>query len=816
MSNKTKRLAKGLGASALAVATIASGLSLGAASAAAVPSHVIDALPMPAVIQPTWKIDDRYYFPTPGGGDWSHVRFYGEAVTLDAAALSAPKLRVLPQNDEWALLQNIDDTQYCLWAVEHRDFNGEVIAHGECNSPVDQNLWKLQGGRLVNKAFPQAHTGAPRTIWTGINQHSRLQYTSEGSDGYVDPLNRLSADVTSVDVEARTAKLSGHAEPNASVIVTWGDGATDKIRASASGEWTYELDGLQLGTNPVHLEQYVDQQKTGEFDLDVELKIADLTVEHRFGAELEDLVTLSGTAQPGAIVKALDDAGNMIIASDQVGGSGRWAMELPAPNEAGERDIEVLQSYGGEDTGGTAVSIDYGKQLVVTRPEDGFQHPGGQLSATGLGEPGSVVTLHEGSKLLGSGTVLQSSRWNLTTTDDLDASEHTLTVTQKSKGGNVQTETVVVNPGEGAVEFTADGRFDAADPTKPAEAFGSAPKGSTIVLRNSVGQEIGRTLASGDAYVIPIDPMKATSGTNTFSVIIEGAPESDAKSFTLNYGQPAAAVVVTKPAKNGTVEPGRIAFAGTGETGSKIVVRGSSRVVASGTVTAGAWSATSTVDLQKGSYDLYFDQIAKGGLTSTVRHAFTIGETAPIVTPHTVTSPAAGAVVDTLTPEFRGTGHEGATITVRGSSRVVATGTVQNGQWAAKTDPDAPLTPGTYNLYVVQSVRGTVTGTVRVAFTVSNEAFRELSLSAPAQGETVTVLRPTFVGTATPGAEITVASSRRTVATATVDEFGTFRATALFDLERGGSYPGLEVKQVTKTGKSSTTAAFFTVDRNAQ
>jgi len=285
--------------------------------------------------------------------------------------------------------------------------------------------------------------------------------------------------------------------------------------------------------------------------------------------------------------------------------------------------------------------------------------------------------------------------------------------------------------------------------------------------------------------------------------------------FTLDYGQPAARLVVTTPAENGTAEPGRVVFGGTGQDDARIVVRGSSREIATTRVgVGGAWSVPSTVDLRAGAYDLYFDQVTRGGRTSTVRQAFTVGE-APIAA-HVVTSPGPDEVLDTLTPEFRGTGHEGATITVRGSSRVVATGTVQNGQWVAKTDEAAPLAPGSYNLYVDQSVGGTVVGTVRASFTVSNEAFRELTLSAPAQDEVVTTVRPTFVGTATPGAAIRVGSSRTTVATATVARDGTWRATPDFDLARGGTFAGLEAKQTTPSGKTSTISSSFTVARNAE
>jgi len=810
MSNKTKRLVKRLGASALAVATVASGLSFGTAAEATTGTTTAEGAREGRVVQMIAEVGEGSYR---GFGDSSNSSLVSFTPTYDTAKKTAQRLIVEPVGNGKFKLRSAENGDQCFY-MSHTTL-GYWIQYNSCDAP--SSTWTQDNdGNLFNPTYNRYLS--PEVLRLNNYPYFATSLSAPTTNKFLD-IEGLGfhGKVDSTDVDRRTANVSGTALPNAFVTITWGDSRAVEVRADEDGNWSYELTGLSLGPNPVHIEQYVDQKQLGSYDFSAALTIADLTVEHEFGSERDDLVTLSGTAQPGAVVQALDDNGNMLVSSNEVPGSGAWSVELPAPNKAGAYDIDVVQSYGGEQTGKTSVSIDYGKQLVVNRPEDGFAHAGGKFKLSGVGEPGSSVEVREGSKLLGSANVFQSTQWNLTTPEDLNASEHTLTVTQKSKGGNVQTETVVVNPGEGTVELTAEGRFDADDATKPATAFGAAPTGSTVVLRNSVGQEIGRTVAKGDAYEIAIDPTKVTSGVNSFSVIIEGAPES--KSFTLNYGQPAADVVVTKPAKNGTVAPGVVEFAGTGEAGSKIVVRGSVREVATATVGAnGAWSAANPagMPLSNGKYDLYFDQIGKGGLKSTVRHAFSIGETAPIVTPHTVTSPAAGAVVETLTPEFRGAGHEGATITVRGSSRVVATGTVENGQWVAKVDADAPLAPGSYNLYVDQSIRGTVVGTIRAEFTVSNEAFRQLTLSAPAQGENVTTVRPTFVGTATPGAEIRVGSSRKTVATATVEDDGTWRATPDFDLARGGSYPGLEVKQTTKSGKTSTVSSSFTVDRNAQ
>lgn len=804
MSNKTKRLAKGLGASALAVTTIASGLSFGASAALA--DGGADSQP---------KNYAKFAIAT--SERWFSIQNLSASQymipALDESDALSRALAVSVPGSRWGEMR-IENSEKCIGVTAFAS-GGSFGVVEDCDGS-DEQMFQLVDGKLTPKVAQDLYL----TNLTAGSTPAALWFKNAGEPVTIGSgFQAFAGTVTSTDLPQRSAVITGSGQPGASVVLQWGDGEfEDDTRVNDEGVWDVELDNLKLGSNPVKLLQYENQQLTGEYDLDVELKIADLVVEHEFDSDPSELVTLSGTAEGGAIVEVFNEDDQRVVASAPADAiTGAWSVELPAPNKAGKYDLNVYQTLQGERASKTPVSIDYGKQLVVNRPGAGFVHPGGQVDVRGTGEPEATIEVHEGDRLVGGPVQVRATEnWNLKTVD-LNASEHRMTVTQKSKGGNVQTETIVVNPGEGTVELTADGRFDASDATRPATAFGAAPTGSTVVLRNSVGQEIGRTVAKGDAYEIAIDPTKVTSGANSFSVIIEGAPES--KSFTLNYGQPAADVVVTKPAKNGTVAPGVVEFAGTGEAGSKIVVRGSVREVATATVGAnGAWSAANPagMPLSNGKYDLYFDQIGKGGLKSTVRHAFSIGETAPIVTPHTVTSPAAGAVVETLTPEFRGAGHEGATITVRGSSRVVATGTVENGQWVAKVDADAPLAPGSYNLYVDQSIRGTVVGTIRAEFTVSNEAFRQLTLSAPAQGENVTTVRPTFVGTATPGAEIRVGSSRKTVATATVEDDGTWRATPDFDLARGGSYPGLEVKQTTKSGKTSTVSSSFTVDRNAQ
>ncbi len=178
--------------------------------------------------------------------------------------------------------------------------------------------------------------------------------------------------------------------------------------------------------------------------------------------------------------------------------------------------MDVYQTLQGERASKTPVSIDYGKQLVVERPADGSFHPGGQIDVRGTGEPGATVEVHESGRLVGGPTkVLSSQNWRLKTAD-LDAREHRLTVTQKSKGGNVQTDTIIVNEGESSVPApTAKVEFGAAV-TDRARVTGTAQDGATVTVRDAKNAVVGSPQVVDGRYSLPVNSPGA--GSHSFFV----------------------------------------------------------------------------------------------------------------------------------------------------------------------------------------------------------------------------------------------------------------------------------------------------------
>ncbi|MCS4275666.1 hypothetical protein M2390_000827 [Mycetocola sp. BIGb0189] len=156
-----------------------------------------------------------------------------------------------------------------------------------------------------------------------------------------------------------------------------------------------------------------------------------------------------------------------------------------------------------------------------------------------------------------------------------------------------------------------------------------------------------------------------------------------------------------------------------------------------------------------------------------------------VINPVGTSFPAADATISTAKPVFAGTGEPGAAIRIFGTSRTVATATVQdNGVWEAPSTIDLA---GGYKLNVEQTGGDGESTTVEaVAFTVKQAVDNELAMTSPKSGDAVTTKRVTFTGTGTAGAKIAVMGTTRGVAYTTVNGDGTWSATANFDLANGG------------------------------
>lgn len=733
MSSKKKRFAKGLGASALAVATIASGLSFGTTAATAVAqAPVID--PEKPAHSSTYgalygKYGNGYIAYTKTGTDLYYSKFNTADEARDAA------VRVSVPTGSFAQQLRVEGSELCL-SLASTDFVS-------CD-PSDSG----------QRFFVEDSSG-PRPIsrpnsWL-VPWGSALAEFSESGEktDFAAPFFGFHASVDSVDLAARRAIVSGYGEPGADVIVQWGDEREDDTEINEDGEWDFQLDKLKLGSNPVTLLQYVDGEATAEYDLDVELKIADLVVNHKFGANRDDLVSFSGTAEPGAVVQVFDKDERMIAASDPAHDiTGTWSLEIPAPNKGGEYDLDVYQSIQGERASKTHVSVDYGQQLIVKRPDGGFVHPGGDIKFSGNGEPKATVEIYEGKRLVGGPVeVRANTNWDVFT--DLDAGEHHLTVTQKSKGGNTQTDTVIVNEGESSVPAPeAEVVFDQ-DVTKRANITGSAQDGATVTVRDERNAVVGSPQVINGRFTLPLTGAFG-SHTHTVTQTVNWEP-SEATEVVADYGQ---AVEITATNNNGIVT-----VSGTSSQGAKLTLTSGGRELAAFDVTNtdGTFSRELT-GLGQGNIVITATAQSKGALSSTDSANLSL----PVV-PASITFTSHPN--RTFTPGeqvFAGKGTPGTTVTLNPfgweaayASANLTTTVNQFGDWEIKRG----LGNTTYALFSVKQT--TQQGVTNELNTLNMRPFAEVGEPADltvnfTAGDFFTPGEQTFTGRATPGAQVTL------------------------------------------------------------
>lgn len=161
-------------------------------------------------------------------------------------------------------------------------------------------------------------------------------------------------------------------------------------------------------------------------------------------------------------------------------------------------------------------------------------------------------------------------------------------------------------------------------------------------------------------------------------------------------------VKFTAPGNNSSVSSLKPLFKGTGEPGASIRVHGNTRDVATTQVKAdGTWEAKASIALgDKVGYDLFVTQTPTNTAapsTDRVHFGIAFRDAAEV----SVTTPANGSTVTQKRPKITGTGDAGSTITIMGTTKVIATAKVNaDGSWSA--DAQFDLSNTGYNVIAKQ------------------------------------------------------------------------------------------------------------------
>lgn len=794
-----------VGAGTLAAATVVTGLAFGPAAAHADVTINADA-PAPKAQSGVKLVtyssqSDWQYYGLQLNGNNGELLWQKKFSSYSAAAAYSRDWNI-PSIGETGRIS--DGYNNCLYVA---NTEGAVVKYAKCDS--------IPGG-----VVSQFRLNANGTISAGSRQITLVGSTgiqgwavARTGNGWTfqGPATGMpfSAEVQEKDKVAKSAVIGGNAVPNSIIRVTGGTGTPQEIPVGDTGKWSATVTGLTLGqTNMVKSEEFV-QQGTGYVlkqtrDSNVNFEITTLTADVHPGT-LTSNATISGVAQAGARVQALDASGAVVSEEDATGGLGSYSLDIPAPDMAGDYPVTVRQVVGGEPLGNLPRTISYGQGVVVGSPIDNGAHTGGTLKMSGAGTPGSLITVREEDKQTVIGDVKTSlidGSWNLETVTELDAGKHTLVVEQTAPGQNHTSATVTINPDAGQADLVVD-----APAAGTNRVTGTASPNAKIVVKKG-SNELDATYADDQgnwSFTVPVSLGAGTHGL-TFTQFVDDT-ERDSKSATVDFG---AAVVVQTPTASVPVTSKFVTFTGTGADGATVQVLGKSGrpLTAPATVSNGKWTATSNVELASDTYTVDVVQTTGLGVVSKAEPTFTVKAQAPVAQDVRFTGPARDSSVIVKKPVFSGTGEKGATVIVRGSVRTIATTTVKNdGTWSVQSE--VALDNGPYALTAEQTpTNGAAKSSDTNPFTIAYKAAVAVQVATPGAGDTVGS-RPTFTGTGEPFSKVVIKGSTRQVAEATVLANGTWTATSTLDLAKD-TY-NLTVEQTAPNTDVSRTTAQFTV-----
>ncbi|MBT9236782.1 BapA prefix-like domain-containing protein [Pseudomonas sp. MG-2] len=337
------------------------------------------------------------------------------------------------------------------------------------------------------------------------------------------------------------SSLSGTAQPGSTVVLTDGNGnPIGQTTVDSNGNWSYTPDSpLPDGTviNAVVVDAAGNSGPPASTIIDGVAPAAPV-INPSNGTEL------SGTAEPNSTVTLTDGDGNPIgqVTAD---GSGNWTYTPGTPIADGTVINVVAQDAAGNTSAPTSTTVD------AQAPATPVVNPSNGTTISGTAEPGSTVTLTDGSgNPIGQVTADGSGNWSFTPGSPLpNGTVVNATATDLTGNTSAPSSTTVdtVAPAAPVVE-----------PSNGSEISGTAEPGSTITLTDGSGNPIGQTTAdgSGNWSFTPGTPLPDGTVINATATDPAGNTSGQA-STTVDTVAPAAPVIEPSNGSeiSGTAEP---------------------------------------------------------------------------------------------------------------------------------------------------------------------------------------------------------------------------------------------------------------------
>ncbi|PTI61375.1 hypothetical protein BU090_02215 [Staphylococcus warneri] len=577
-------------------------------------------------------------------------------------------------------------------------------------------------------------------------------------------------------VTSDDTQITGKAEPNSTVTVTFPDGTKASGTTDADGNYVIDIpanEDLKGGeTLPV-----TATDKDGNESEPATTVVTDTTAPTvpSVNPVTSDDTQITGKAEPGSTVTVTFPDGTK--ASGTTDADGNYVINIPANEDlkGGETlPVTSTDKDGNESEPATTVVTD------TTAPSVPTVNPvtSDDTQITGKAEPGSTVTVTfpDGTKATGKTDADGNYVINIPANEDLKGGE-TLPVTATDKDGNEsQPSTTVVT--------------DTTAPTVPSvnpvtsddtQITGKAEPGSTVTVTFPDGTKATGTADQDGNYVIDIPANEDLKGGETLPVT---ATDKDG-----NESEPATTVVTDTTAPTvPTVNP---------VTSNDKTITGKAEPGSTVTVTFPDGSTSTGKADQDGNYviDIPANEDLKGGETLPVTSTDKDGNTS---------EPATTVVTDTTAPEAP-------TVNPVTSDDTQITGKAEPNSTVTVTFPDGTTASGTTDAdgnYVIdipanEDLKGGETLPVTATDKDGNTSDKTTTVVTDTTAPTVPTINPvtsedkTITGKAEPGSTVTVTFPDGTTATGKTDDNGNY----VIDIPANEDLKGGETLPVTSTDK---------------
>ncbi|CAH5677806.1 BapA/Bap/LapF family large adhesin [Enterobacter cloacae] len=559
--------------------------------------------------------------------------------------------------------------------------------------------------------------------------------------------------------------------------------------------------------------------------------------------------TITGTAEPGSTVTIRE--GDAILGTPVADSEGNFSLTLTPPKLNGEiltADATDAAGNTGPATSAAAPDITPPQAPVIVSVIDDVLNTTGPVEQNGLtndraptlngtGEPGSTITIFNGSDVIGTVEVPSSGLWSFTPPSPLADGTYVLTATATDAAGNPSGQsnawTIIVDgtaPAAPVITQVVDdvpertGSLDLNETTNDSTPTlsGTAAANATVTIRVD-GVDIGTTVADGLGAWIFTPDTPIAEGQHTLTAVATDAAGntsdvSNSWGIIIDSVAPDAPVITQVvddvPERLGTLNSGDSTndptptLNGTAEPGSTVTIRQDGVDLTTIVIdSSGTWTYTPTTPLVNGTYTFTAVTTDGAGNTSQPSGGFTLTvDTTPpaAATIATVTDDVGGVngpltsgdTTDDTQPLLQGTAPADAVITVYDGTTLLGTATLDgSGGWSFT--PVIPLTDGPHTL-TVHATDAAGNTTISTPFELTVDTVPPTTPDIPAitvnpdgtetplnPGETTRDTTPTLSGSGNPGDTVTIYNGGVKLDDVLVDGNGNWSWTPSTDLPNG-------------------------------